>query len=154
MPGADYLDGSNDALTMANPVELPTSPAARLVFWDPIELGAGDHAVVELSADGGATWTALLDQFEVVNAAWTEHIVDLSAYAGQSVLIRFRLDARLDSAFGDGWHIDDVRITTEPRTTLASVSDFVLLGMEGDYLKQSATVVSGDVGANLASEGP
>ena len=35
-PGADYLNGSNDSLTMAQPVQLPASPAARLIFWDPL----------------------------------------------------------------------------------------------------------------------
>ena len=153
-PGADYLNGSNDSLTMAEPVELPASPAARLVFWDPIDLGNGDHAYVEISADDGATWTVLLDQFEVVNPEWTEHSIDLSASAGQSILIRFRLDARVGSGVGDGWHLDDVRITTEPAPQLAQLSDFVVLGAEGVYLKQNATVVSGDVGANLASDGP
>jgi len=38
--------------------------------------------------------------------------------------------------------------------TVAQVSDFVLLGMEGVFVEQNAQVLSGDVGANVSSAGP
>jgi hypothetical protein len=43
-------------------------------------------------------------------ASWTQVEVDLSAFAGQSVLIRWRFGS--DSSIGDlGWNIDDVQIS-------------------------------------------
>jgi RHS repeat-associated protein len=38
--------------------------------------------------------------------------------------------------------------------TVASVADFVLLGKEGLWVEQNASVLSGDVGANVSSPGP
>jgi len=113
-PGGDYVHGSNDSLTLAQPVALPADRPARLEFWDPLDLGKGDHAYVEISLDGGQSWEILLDQTEVTNVAWTRRVVSLAAYAGQSILLRFRLDARENEQVGDGWYIDDVLITTAP----------------------------------------
>ncbi|CAG0936462.1 tRNA(Glu)-specific nuclease WapA [Thermoflexales bacterium] len=118
-PGDNYPHGSNAALTLADPITLPTDAPARLEFWDPIDLGAGDHALVEISTDNGQSWTPLIDRTSVSNVSWTRHTADLAAYAGQSILLRFRLDARQDTAVGDGWHIDDVLVTTAPESIYA-----------------------------------
>ena len=39
-------------------------------------------------------------------------------------------------------------------TTAWAATDFVVLGHEGIWVRQGSTVVSGDVGANVASVGP
>jgi hypothetical protein len=39
-------------------------------------------------------------------------------------------------------------------TTAWAASDFVVLGYEGIWVRQGSTVVSGDVGVNVASVGP
>jgi hypothetical protein len=89
--------------------------------------------VLEISADGGATWTDL-GPYITANGydgtissgsgnplggrqAWTGDLltwkqveVDLESFAGQSVQIRWRIGC--DDSMGDtGWFIDDVEIT-------------------------------------------
>lgn len=53
---------------------------------------------------------------------------------------------------------DDGAVVTKELTVVVesgfSLLNFVLLGEEGIYLKQNSTVVSGDLGANLSSDGP
>ncbi len=104
-----------------------------------IETAAGaacwDGAILEISTDGGDSWTQLQDQIlirpydGIVNnfAAgpnplaglpawcgdprdWEDYAVDLSAFAGEAVRLRFRLGT--DSTVGrpEGWILDDVRV--------------------------------------------
>jgi serine protease AprX len=95
------------------------------------EGGCWDGGLLEISTDGGASYTqilgtALLTQPYIDDAPtgnplsgkpiwcgealpWQLNVVDLSAYAGQSVNLRWRLGT--DSAVGtapDGWRVDDV----------------------------------------------
>ncbi len=39
-------------------------------------------------------------------------------------------------------------------TVAGAASDFVVLGDEGIWVREGSTVVSGDIGANVASAGP
>jgi hypothetical protein len=107
-----------------------------------------DGAVIEISIDGGDTWSDLGPYITAYGysgmlssdyenplggrmawtgnlIAWTEVTVDLSSFAGQSVNIRWRMGC--DSSLGAaGWYIDDVRIAfplpMAPAPTLLSVT--------------------------------
>jgi hypothetical protein len=93
--------------------------------------GCFDGGILEISTNGGSTWTQLpnnvlqTDPYDgTVSSShgnplaglsawcgdpdpWIESVVDLDAYAGQTVNFRFRLGT--DSSVGhDGWDIDDV----------------------------------------------
>ena len=50
--------------------------------------------------------------------------------------------------------VDNIVVKIESDEELPLLSDFVVLGQEGVYLKQGATVISGDVGSNTTSSGP
>jgi hypothetical protein len=119
-----------------------------LSFWHRYQIEQSfDGAVLEISTDGGSTWTDL-GSYITVNGytgtvssnyqnplggqeawtgdltTWTEVTVDLSSFTGQSVNIRWRLGSdRLVGAAG--WYIDDVRIASvlplAPAPTLQSV---------------------------------
>ena len=108
---------------------------STLSFWHQYKTEYDyDGAVIEISTDGGATWSDL-GPYITANGytgvlssdyenplggrmawtgnliAWTEVTVDLSSFAGQSVNIRWRLGC--DSSLGaDGWYIDNVRIAS------------------------------------------
>lgn len=107
---------------------------AQLSFWHTYSLeSGGDGAVIEISADGGITFADLGSRiltggYTGVIAtgwgnpiggrpAWTggtlgamqQVVVDLSPYAGQTVILRFRL-ACDDGVGGAGWYIDDVQV--------------------------------------------
>ena len=119
---------------------LPNIPGITLEFWSWQEIedsgsGCFDGAIVEASNDGGSTWTQLPDTALLVlpydgpvsdifsnpiagqdawcgdPRDWSQHVVDLTAYAGQTVNLRFRLAT--DTSVGrEGWYIDDVRVIT------------------------------------------
>ena len=109
-----------------------------LQFWNWQQMeerstgGCWDGGLVEISTDGGGTWTHLpdalmltdpydgpvsslgnldgwCDDLSASSTVWKRAIVDLDAYAGQTVRFRFRLGT--DSGTGrEGWYIDDVSV--------------------------------------------
>jgi len=119
---------------------------AQLSFWHTYQLEPGyDGAVVEISTDGGATFTDLQSRItqgpytgQISNVdgspihgrwAWTggslgtmsQVVVDLSSYTGQNAIVRFRLATDVGTA-GAGWYIDDIRVagsSTQSNYTLA-----------------------------------
>lgn len=72
---------------------------------------------VEVSNDGGATWSASLfnltgEQQANINDPWLEAIVSLSAYTGDTIMVRFKAEIFV-SGFGDGG-IDDFSVLEAP----------------------------------------
>ncbi|MEO5617846.1 MAG: FlgD immunoglobulin-like domain containing protein, partial [Candidatus Eisenbacteria bacterium] len=90
-----------------------------------------DYGIVEISNDDGLSWNELAryDQGDdpgwLDNAAdptdWRPVDLDLAAYNGQEVLIRFRLQSDANLEF-DGWYVDNVRVTG--CAALAVIPDF------------------------------
>jgi hypothetical protein len=131
---------SNDAWLVSPAVTVPANLASpTLAFRDRQAIKAGgagvcyDGAIVELSNDGGANWTALstllTDPFDgFVNAAFgnplagqqawcgdpgdaRKSVIDLSAHAGETLRFRYRLGHdRFPHRRGVNWTIDDVRV--------------------------------------------
>ncbi len=89
--------------------------------WD-IEDGY-DFADVQVSTDGGATYTDL-GRYTGDSGGWRDEIVDLSAYAGRDVVIalRYRTDELVDLP---GVSIDDVALGG---TAVSDGSDLGRLG--------------------------
>ncbi len=78
-----------------------------------------DYAYTVISTDGGQTYTALANEntghgpygpaLNGDSAAWATQTFDLSAYAGETVLIGFRYVS--DGGVNDGgWYVDDVDV--------------------------------------------
>lgn len=116
-------DGIDTKLTRE--VDLRDVQEATLRFrtWYEIEKG-WDYAYVAVSSDGGETWRALPGQvttdYNPVDTAygpgytgesggWVEEKVDLTAYAGQKVLLRFEYVAD-DASSLTGLAVDDIQI--------------------------------------------
>lgn len=122
---------SSQFLQTSQPLTLPDR--ALLIFWHAFDLERGfDGGVVELSTNGGATWTDLGSlmtatgynstistsfgspiggrrAFSGDSGGFVETRVDLSSLAGQSVLLRFD-NASDRSLVWTGWHVDDVQV--------------------------------------------
>ncbi|MBN1148426.1 MAG: S8 family serine peptidase [Anaerolineales bacterium] len=126
-------------LSPAGGVALPLGlDDLTLQFWNYQEMedrvaGCYDGGILEISADGGNTWTQapssnlLTDPYDGpisnffsnplggLNAwcgdpqAWLRSVADLSAYAGGTVSFRFRLGTDNSTAH-EGWYIDDVYV--------------------------------------------
>ena len=109
-------------------------PNGQLTFWHTYNLeNQCDGGVLEISTNGGTTFTdlgaailsggytgALTCSTNPIRtrSAWTggglgamsQVVVNLSAFAGQTALLRFRLVAD-DGVGGGGWFIDDVTVS-------------------------------------------
>ena len=112
--------------------------------------GCWDGAIVEISTDGGSSWTylpstvMLTDPYDgaVDGSAgnplaglnawcgqpqdWLNSVVDVGAYAGQTVRFRFRLGT--DAAAGtEGWYVDDYLVQScVAQTPDLSVADLAV----------------------------
>lgn len=138
--GVDATSVSDQRL-VSPPIVLPAAGAdLTLQFWNYQSFedrtgGCYDGAIVEVSTDGGASWTQLVapalltDPYDgPVSASysnplanleawcgdpqgWLSSVIDLSAHAGDTVQFRFRVGT--DTSAGrapDGWNIDDVKV--------------------------------------------
>ncbi|MER2598352.1 MAG: S8 family serine peptidase [Caldilineales bacterium] len=130
----------SDQRLVSPPIVLPSGEnPVVLKFWNAQSFedftgGCFDGGLVELSNDGGATWTPV-PAADLLNdpyngpihsaygnplgglAAWCgdpqpylNSVIDISAYAGQTVQLRFRLGSDDSTGRTDGWNIDDVLV--------------------------------------------
>jgi len=104
-----YTNDQNSPLTMVNPLTIPVGNAARLTFrsYEDIERDF-DFGYVEVSADGGPFQT--LATYSGVFSG--ERSIDLSAYSGKTITLRFRLTSDIITIGQLGWFIDDINIVT------------------------------------------
>ncbi|HZI92693.1 MAG TPA: S8 family serine peptidase, partial [Patescibacteria group bacterium] len=140
------LDGNYsvgaDAALISPPVDLRDVVGAELTFEHYYAITGGrtpnslnDGAWVEISSDGGATWTPIepaggypdtIDEdnpylsrtsrvYAGVLTSWSKASFDLSTYSGHIVRIRFHFwqDPSESNATLSGWYIDDVEMTAE-----------------------------------------
>jgi hypothetical protein len=138
---ATYTDYSNGALVTP---ELCLGPDASLSFWHYMDAelyGGGtppyawDGGIVEISTDGGYSWTQITPQggyshriypndaspfpaetpCYAATAGWEQEVFDLSLYSGAArIRFQFGSDGYVTE---EGWYIDDVEVTAD----LASV---------------------------------
>lgn len=111
----------NSPLTRNLTLEPITLPAGSpvLEFMTNYVLAAGDTAQVEVSTDGGSSWTTLsgtqggepVTVFAGTAGSWRLASYDLSAYAGQTVRLRFRYTQAPTSTTA-GWCIDNLSISS------------------------------------------
>lgn len=87
-----------------------------------------DFANTDISTDGGATWTTLLswnsDMGTFYGTPGVDVVLDISAYAGQTVHIRFHHYNPNASDWDWYWQVDNVRVDSVPAPASA-----VLLGL-------------------------
>lgn len=124
-PFGEYLNNENNTITLAQPVELPTTNLATLSFWAKWEIESGyDYVQIQLRQDGAGAWIPLEGRFTKPgnsnqlpdqplydgNSDWVREEIDLTAYANSNIQLRFVLNS--DSyVVGDGYYFDDVQLT-------------------------------------------
>ncbi|MDF1593777.1 MAG: choice-of-anchor J domain-containing protein [Desulfobacterales bacterium] len=116
----NYDTGVTNSATLVSPdIKLyPTSSSVKLSYWTWIktEPGGGvlyDQKHVEISTNGGVNWSGLEQVLiEDTFGVWQQRFIDLSAYKGLTIKIRFRFDS-YDNALNyyEGWYIDDAKIS-------------------------------------------
>jgi bacillopeptidase F (M6 metalloprotease family) len=113
---------------------LSAGESSQLSFWSAWDVEQGwDGGVVEVSTDGGTNWTRLTPAggypgtitdggtlcgvtvgsgafTGMSHLSWSPYQIDLAAYAGQSVKLRWMY--RTDTAqTGEGWFVDDITLS-------------------------------------------
>ena len=107
----------NESLTMINAVKLPSGGATLSFDTTQMTEQDFDFAHVELSADG-VNYVTLAS----FSGSFTgTRFVDISAYAGQSIKVRFRMSSDLVVS-EPGWWVENIRINSDDFRTLADVS--------------------------------
>jgi len=132
-------DGISDQRFVSPSIVLPSGQdPVTLQFWHKRDIeqqdatDCYDAGILEISTNAGGTWTQLgapdlltdpydglvSDQFQNPLAGlqawcgvkdWTDSIVDVSMYSGDTVQFRYRLGS--DESVGhDGWYLDDVKV--------------------------------------------
>ena len=108
-PTGNYPNNSTLIGEINQDIDLTSYFSARLEFWTKYALEDGwDSVHVQVSTDSGATWNDVKAYTGTVND-WTKEVIDLGAYAGQVIRLRFVLisDAYVNE---DGMYVDDVRV--------------------------------------------
>jgi hypothetical protein len=83
-----------------------------------VEGGGFDTTFVDISTNGGTTWTQVLSKANLINDnQWHNKAADVTAVVGAatSVRVRFRFDS-IDNIANSttGWHVDDVLVCGQP----------------------------------------
>jgi uncharacterized protein YkwD len=123
------------SLTLTTPVTI--TPGLHLYFESWLRRsGTGEHARVQLSTDGGSTWPVTVFSQTgpggEADSTYTLHEVDLSAYAGQTVRLRFFYEFTTGSYYKlnqaehettTGWFFDNIQLGTAFTKRLYSIGD-------------------------------
>ncbi len=108
----EWWGGSADNLntTLTREVDLTNATTATLSAKASYEIEEGfDYLYGEVSTDGGATWADAADPISATSD-WTDISYDLTPYAGEKVLFRFRY-ATDGGLHLDGPFLDDIALT-------------------------------------------
>jgi hypothetical protein len=111
-----------------------------------------DAAVVEISKDGGATYTVLETFTNITGTVISSRTYDISAYRATNTRIRFRISANYG---GDDeyFKIDQVRIDGACTTQTGSVGNRVWKDSDGDGVQDSGETGINGVTVQLLSSG-
>ena len=105
-PAGDYVDETAHSATLTNPVL-----ATQLQFWHKFDIEDGwDYGRVQVGS--GGIWNTVAS-YTGLQADWQLVDLDLTAFAGQELQVRFVLETD-QSIVADGWYIDDVTILGDP----------------------------------------
>ena len=125
-PNGNYSNNINKTITMNNP-DLTNALGANMSFWAKWEIEENwDYVQVEVSNDGGNTWTpqcgkytnlGVADQnaadgeplYDGFQTTWVKEEIDLSDYLGSTIIVRFKIvsDQYVNE---EGYFFDDFEI--------------------------------------------
>ncbi len=134
----EWFGGKADEIdtTLRRTVDLSGKSSAELSFWTWYDIEENwDFGFVQVSTDGGATWTSLeiegttydavsdamesivanLPGFTGNSGGWVAKTFDLSAYAGMSIELQFRYMTDWGTTFA-GFYVDDIAVTADGET--------------------------------------
>ncbi len=123
-----YASNSNKSITLNNQVNLSNAIYAHLQYYTRFEIEKNsDKAQILISTNNGSSFTPLCAKYETSPASfggtapiydgfqddWVKEDIDLSAYIGQNILIRFTFSSNFN-VNKDGFYFDDILIRKLP----------------------------------------
>lgn len=164
--GGNYAENS-DALLISPEIVVPEAellPRLKYAYWYDL---LDDWGRVQVRTLGGEWEDVPGHRISQHGTAWAQSIVDLSAYAGETVQVGFRLVSDGSwSGVAEGWYIDDVSFETgamtfsSPQDFEAGYGDWSVVGgmwaigtptAEGEPTPRSGTHLIGtNIGSNYA----
>ncbi len=94
-----------------------------LTFWHWYSTESGyDTCRLEVSSDGGVTWTEIA-KWAGSSGGWVQEKIDVSAYASSSFAFRFRLTSD-GSVQYEGWYVDDIELVELASSTTILATSF------------------------------
>jgi bacillopeptidase F (M6 metalloprotease family) len=101
---ANNVDTSTDTY-----INLSSAGSPILSFWNRYSLQENaDWGHVQISSNNGTTWTTI-HSVTGLNGQWLEERIDLTAFAGFNIGLRFRLVTNATTT-SEGWYIDDISV--------------------------------------------
>jgi murein DD-endopeptidase MepM/ murein hydrolase activator NlpD len=148
----DYADGAPNTgdLTLRS-ITIPGSGYA-LRFWYRYQTESAervwDQRWVQISTDG-SSYVNLVQLKDDVSDYWLQSTLDLSAYAGQTIQIRFHFET-LDDLFNaenEGWYIDDIEVSQLELPSCTDDDDILAKAILLEYgvIKNAMMCPTGDV---------
>jgi hypothetical protein len=140
---------------------LATNPTLSFWAWDHTEGGTFDGWNLKISTDGGTTFTtvtAVTPVYPLTIATqpawggnhsaqgWQHYMADLTAYAGQSVILRFAFRSDPATVYA-GVYIDDLTVAEPLQTPLYITSS----SLADVYAGQDMSVLLAKVGGTIGS---
>ena len=131
---AEYKN-QNAWIETANPIDLSSEQTVAFSFVQSYTAYNYDDTYIDMSLDGGATWTSTLINANVSTMTAAEQTYfDLRFDVNNSnnVLFRFRIESIVDASSDMGyngsiaWQIDDVLIAGLPDNDLQAVGNYVI----------------------------
>ncbi len=137
-PSGNYSNSQSSTIEIANEIDLTNAGIAAISFYTKWDIEAGfDYVQFEVSTNNGATWQPQCGLFtsegnaiqgingqpmyDGVQNKWVLEQIDLSAYIGETIKVRFQLvtDAVLNR---DGFYFDDFKVTMIDQSALSIAS--------------------------------
>jgi hypothetical protein len=113
----DYDNGLAEDQLKLSPPPLDCSELTEVYLdfwrWLGVEQPSYDHARVQVSGDGGSSWSTVWEnEAEITDSAWSRQTLDISDEAAgrQDVRVRWTLGATDSSWQYCGWNLDDVSV--------------------------------------------
>ncbi len=121
-PGGNYTDNRNTSLTSPL-LDLTGMTGVTLRFAHIYDLETGyDYGHVEVSTNGGTTWSTVASYTGVNHTTWETVSIALPQLDGVAAArIRFRLTSDSNTV-EDGWHVDDIVV----QASVPPAADFTL----------------------------
>ncbi len=109
-PAGNYGEYANMSLT-SPVVDLSSSATPTLSFYQKYDIGTYDHGYIDVSSDGGVTFSNNVASYNGTQAAFTQTSISLTSYQSSTVVVRFRFySSFVNPGTHDGWYLDDISI--------------------------------------------